>query len=233
MQEYDRMMWYNDNIQFMFHNNILEYDMNAASLSLAERFNLLPKETIERLKRLDKKARVIQTGLIRREDQEFSLEVDKKLIEVRNQFIQENEILPSDLISLHSDAVIFASKKKIKDKINGIQFKESNRSTGYMNFNKLEMFYNNEYITYKGASQQLLQQHTMGINKYLIKIFKYIENYDTQILKFMSKFQKSYLLDQFPEFMYVKFGSIGDFKFGNLELFGFVANVVIKEMGSW
>lgn len=233
MQEYDRMIWYNDNIQFMFHNNILEYDMNAASLSLSERFGLLPKETIERLKRLDKKNRVIQTGLIRRNDQNFSVEVDKKLIEVRNQFIQENGILPNDLISLHSDAVIFASRKKIKDRINGIQFKVSNKSTGYMNFNKLEMFYDNDYITYKGASQQLLQQHTMGINKYLIKIFKYIENYDPRVLKYMSKFQKNYLQDQFPEFMYVKFGSIGDFKYGNLELFGFVANVVLKEMSGW
>jgi hypothetical protein len=233
MEEYDRMIWYNNDIQFMFHNNILEYDMNAASLSLAERFKLLPKETIERLKRLDKKNRVIQTGLIRRDDKEFSVEVDKKLIYVRNEFIQENGILPNDLISLHSDAVIFASKKKIKDKIDGIQFKESNRSTGYMNYKKLEMFYNNDYITYKGASQQLLQQHTMGINKYLIKIFKYIEDYDPRVLKYMSRFQKQYLQDQFPEFMYTKFGSIGDFKYGNLDLFGFVAKVVIKEMGGW
>jgi hypothetical protein len=233
MQEYDRMIWYNNDIQFMFHNNILEYDMNAASLSLSERFKLLPKETIERLKRLDKKNRVIQTGLIRRDNTEFSVEVDKKLIYVRNEFIQENGILPNDLISLHSDAVIFASKKKIKDKIDGIQFKESNRSTGYMNYKKLEMFYNNDYITYKGASQQLLQQHTMGINKYLIKIFKYIEDYDPRVLKYMSRFQKQYLQDQFPEFMYTKFGGIGDFKYGNLDLFGFVAKVVVKEMGGW
>lgn len=233
MQDYDKLLWYNENIQFMFHSNILEYDMNAASLSLSERFKLLPKETIERLKMLDKKSRVIQTGLIRRENPEFSLEVDKKLIDVRRQFIQENDILPDSLISLHSDAIIFASKKKIKDKIDGIQFKEANRCTAYMNFEKLEMFYRNEYIEYKGASQELLKQHTMGINKYLIKIFKYIENYDPQVLKYMSRFMRNYLTDQYPEFMYTKFGSIGDFKYGNLGLFAFIGNVVIKEMKGW
>ena len=230
---YDKMLFYNDNIPYLFHSNILEYDMNAASLSLSERFGLLPKETIERLKRLPKQQRVIETGLIRRNDKEFSVIVDKKLLEVREQFINENNITPEEIISLHSDAIIFASRKKIKNNIDGIQFKEAMRCTGYTNYKRIEMFYNDGYIEYKGAVQQLIDQQRMGINLYLIKIFKYIENYDTQILKYMSRFQRDYLMDQLQEFVYESFGRLGDFKYANLELFAYIANIVVQEMKRW
>lgn len=230
---YDKMLFYNDNIPYLFHSNILEYDMNAASLSLSERFGLLPKETIERLKRLPKQQRVIETGLIRRNDKEFSVTVDKKLLEVREQFINENNITPEEIISLHSDAIIFASRKKIKNNIDGIQFKEAMRCTGYINYKRIEMFYNDGYIEYKGAVQQLIDQQRMGINLYLIKIFKYIENYDTQILKYMSRFQRDYLMDQLQEYVYQSFGHLGDFKYANLELFAYIANIVVQEMKRW
>ena len=230
---YDKMLFYNDNIPYLFHSNILEYDMNAASLSLSERFGLLPKETIERLKRLPKQQRVIETGLIRRNDKDFSVIVDKKLLEVREQFINENNITPEEIISLHSDAIIFASRKKIKNNIDGIQFKEAMRCKGYINYKRIEMFYNDGYIEYKGAVQQLIDQQRMGINLYLIKIFKYIENYDTQILKYMSRFQRDYLMDQLQEYVYESFGRLGDFKYANLELFAYIANIVVQEMKRW
>lgn len=95
------------------------------------------------------------------------------------------------------------------------------------------MFYNDGYIEYKGAVQQLIDQQRMGINLYLIKIFKYIENYDTQILKYMSRFQRDYLMDQLQEFVYESFGRLGDFKYANLELFAYIANIVVQEMKRW
>lgn len=231
---YDKVEWFNDQIQFMFHTNIMEYDMNAASLSVAERFKLLPKETIEDLKLLPKKDRVIKTGLIRRDNKEFSVTVDRKIREVREQFIEENHITPEQLLSLHNDAIIFSSKKKIKDCINGIQFKEAMRCTSYMRYTgNIEIFYNEGHITYKGIPKEMVQQHTFGLTKYLCNVFKYIENYDPKIMKYISRFQKNYLQDQYPEFMYTPLCTTGSYKLTNLDFLSFVAKVILRERSTW
>ena len=61
---HDKMMWFNDNIQFMFHQNIVEYDMAAASVSVAERFQLLDDATIQQMKLMSKDKRTRQMGLL-------------------------------------------------------------------------------------------------------------------------------------------------------------------------
>jgi hypothetical protein len=228
-----KMNMFNNDVKCMFHAPILEYDMNAASLSLSERFQLLPKETIEELKLLPKDKRVYRTGLIRRENKEFSVTVDQKLRDVRKEFIDENDIKPDDILSLHSDAIIFTSRKKIKNVIDGITFKESSHATGYIRYNAIEMFYNDNGMTYKGGNKELLQTHTMGISRYLVKVFKYIENYDIQVLSYLSKFESEYLTDRYPEFMYSPFGMPGVFKFSNLDLFAYIAKIVLKETDKW
>ena len=40
---HDKLLWLNNGIQYMFNNNIVEYDMVAASLSISERYGLLDK----------------------------------------------------------------------------------------------------------------------------------------------------------------------------------------------
>ena len=69
---HDKMMWFNDNIQFMFHQNIVEYDMAAASVSVAERFQLLDDATIQQMKLMSKDKRTRQMGLLQRDNKEFS-----------------------------------------------------------------------------------------------------------------------------------------------------------------
>lgn len=230
----DKMIWINDKIKFMFHQNILEYDMNAASLSLADRYHLLPQETIDMLKRMPKKDRVIKTGYIRRENKEFSVTVDKKLREVRQQFMEENDIDQDSLLSVHSDAIIFASRKEIKDNIDGIQFKRSAQSIAYLNYNRVEIFYDGKIISYKGIPEEMVKQHTMGMNKYLLKVFQYVEDYDIKIFDYLSKFQKNYLQDQYPEFFYHPFCKMGGkFKISNLDFLAFVANIILTETKEW
>ena len=45
---------FNDDIDYLFHSNIVEYDMNQASVSVSERFKLLDEKTIKFLKLLPK-----------------------------------------------------------------------------------------------------------------------------------------------------------------------------------
>jgi hypothetical protein len=231
---HEDMRWYNDNIQFMFHANIVEYDIAAASLAVSERYDLLDKNTIEQLRLLPKENRTVRIGLIQRENKEFSKQLLSGIREIRRKFIEINNLDETNILSLHSDACIFSSKKKIITNIEGVEFKHKNTWSGYIRYKDIEMFYVDNYITYKGIPEAILNQHTLGINRYLVNVFDKIEDYDSDILKYLSKFQTSYLQDKLQNYFYIPFGRRGGtYKMSNLELFSFIANIILKEVREW
>ena len=229
----EKLMWFNPNIQFMFHGNIVEYDMRAMSVSISEKYNLLDEETIKLLKLLPKDQRTKRVGLIQRDDKIYSERLISCELETRRKFLEVNGLDETNVLSLHSDACIFNSRKSIINNIEGIEFKHANTWTSYMKYKGIEMFYSNGVLTYKGIPKEMLNQHTLGIHKYLCNVFDKVENYDYDILEFLSKFQRRYLQDKLPDFYYIPFGRTGDFKMSNLGLLSFVTNVVLEDMKGW
>jgi hypothetical protein len=226
----EKLMWFNPDIQFMFHANIVEYDMKAMSVSISERYNLLDKPIIERLKRMPKEQRTREVGLMQRDNKEYSQRLIQCELETRRKFLEINNLDESNVVSLHSDACIFNSKKRIINNIEGVEFKHANTWSSYMRFKGIEMFYDGEVLEYKGVVKELLNQHTLGIHKYLCEVFNKLESYDGSVIDFISRFQMRYLQDRLPEQYYTSFGRVGEYKMSNLELFAFIANVVMKEV---
>ncbi len=229
----EKMLSYNENIQFVFNKNIVEYDMKAASVSICERFNLLNKDIIEELKLLPKEKRTKRMGLMQRDNPEFSKALIEGIKNIREQFLNDNNINNDNIISLHSDAIIFINNKQIKNNIEGVEFINKNTWNSYIRYNKIEMFYNDDIITYKGIPLSMLNNHTLGINKYLCNIFKMIECYDTSIIDYINKFQQNYLQDKLPDYYYIPFGKTGENKLDNLQLFSYIAKIILIEMRKW
>lgn len=227
----EKLLWFNPNIQYMFHANIVEYDMKAMSVSISERYNLLEQSIIDKLKRMPKDQRTRAVGLMQRDNKEYSEKLIKCELETRKKFLETNNLTESDVICLHSDACIFNSRKKIINNIEGVEFKHANTWSSYIRFKGIEMFYDGAVLEYKGVAKELLNQHTMGIHRYLCEVFNKLENYDQSIIDFITKFQMKYLQDKLPDYYYTPFGRLGDFKMSNLELFAFIANVVMREVG--
>jgi len=230
---HEKLLWTNDNIQFLFHTNIMEYDMVAASLSVSKRFQLLDNETIAQLNLLPKKERTRRVGLIQKDDKIYSEKLLNGIINIRKTFLENNGLDETNVLSLHSDAVLFQSKKKIQTIADGVEFKKKGQWTSYLRYHNIEMFYGDGYITYKNINKEMLKEHTMGINMYLIKVFQMIEDYDEEVLSFLSKFQTQYLQDKLPEYDYLSFGKVAQYKTYNMQLFAFIANVVLQEMRGW
>lgn len=229
----EKLLWFNEDIEFMFHKNIVEYDMVAASVSVSERFDLLDKETIQQLKLLPKEKRTKRVGMIQRDDKLFSEQLISGIIKTRRKFVETNCIAKDDILSFHSDAIIFSCKGDIINEIDGIKFKHSKSWSGYVRYKGIEMFYDDGCIEYKGIPKDMLNQHTIGIQKYLRKVFTMLDNYDEDVLKYLSKFQKDYLQDNLPNYYYIPFGKIGSYKLDNFSLFAFIANLVLIEVKSW
>lgn len=229
----EKLMWFNPDIQFMFHSNIVEYDMRAMSVSISEKYGLLDEETIRVLKLLPKEQRTKRVGLLQKDDKNYSERLIQCELETRRKFLETNGLDKTNVISLHSDACIFNSKKEVINNIEGIEFKHANTWTAYMIYKGIEMFYADGVITYKGIPKEMLNKHTLGIHKYLCTVFDKVENYDPEILDFLSKFQRRYLQDKLQDFFYIPFGRMGDYKMSNLGLLSFVAKVVLEEMKGW
>lgn len=226
----NKLLWHNDQILYMFRKNIVEYDMQAASLSVSRRFKLIDETRLIQLEQMPKEQRTVQVGLMQKENKEFSERMIQGVIQTRQEFLDKNHIAENDILCCHSDAVIFNQKKgHIHDSIDNVKFVNKNQWTSYMYYNGIEMYYADGFITYKGIPKEKLKMHTLGINKYLIEIFQMIEDYDDNIFKHMRKFQERYLLEKLPSYYYYPFGRNGGHKIANLDLFAFLANVVLED----
>lgn len=229
----DKLLCYNDNIQYIFDQNIVEYDMVAASLSISERYKLIPQQEIDNMKLMTKENRTRLIGLRQRDDKIFSQQLLSGIVKTRQKFIDDNKLNDNNILVLHSDAVIFSSKKKIINNIEGVEFINKKSWTSYIRYNKVEIYYKNGCIDYKGIPQDMIKQHTLGLHKYFLKIFDMMENHDIDILSFLNKFQSDYLRDKLNEFYYIPFGKNGIYKMDNLSLLAYIANIVLNEVNTW
>lgn len=234
---HDKMLWTNESIQFVFHANVQEYDMEAASVSVCEHDKLLPIEVIDELKLMPKEKRTVKMGKLQREDKQFSENLLAGIRNMRKKFIETNKFTNEEILSLHSDACFVNTNKSITSKIEGVNFRKKNSWNAYIRYNGIEMFYKNDiknnYIDYKNVPEELVMQHTLGFDVYLKKVFGYLENYDENVIKYINRFQKQYLQNKLSEFYYNPFGRNGQYKFSNLELTAFIAQMVIQEVNSW
>ena len=216
---HDKMMWFNEKIPYIFHANIVEWDMAKASLSVCERFGLLDSKEIARMKALPKLDREKAMGMHQRGNKEFSNQLLSGIREIRRKFLE-------------------ATRKRIISEIDGIKFHHDNTWDAYIRYDRAEIFYKvdelgNGSLDFKNVGKEKVQEHTFGLNRYMTKVIGYIENYDKDVLKYMRKFQQQYLQDKLPEYYYSSFAKIGDFKTTNFELFALMANIVIREVNSW
>lgn len=227
---FGKTLWMNPNIEYIFNKEIVEYDMQQASLSVSRRFHLLDDTLIDELERMPKDQRTKKVGLIQRDDKRFSDNMINGLLQTRKEFIEVNNLTDDDIITLHSDALMFIKKKPVFDTINGVPFVHKHTWSAYIRYGNVEMFYVDGTIDYKGIPKQMLQQHTMGMNIHLLKIFEMMENYDDDIIAYLRKFQKKYLNDQLPDCYYTPFGHVGPFKGENLKFLSHLAKIVTQEM---
>ena len=115
-------LFINENIPYIFNREITEYDMSDAGFSLIQEFKLLPEKEIKELQKLGKQQRKVKIGLIQREDD--------KLKENLKISFQEDLKLVSHMQSFHTHyfkdliTYIYLKKKivhfKRQDQINGV-----------------------------------------------------------------------------------------------------------------
>lgn len=206
-----KSIWLNSNIEYLFNDDIIEYDMSDAGFSLIKQYRLLPDEKIRELTLLGKgKERHIAVGILQKNDKEFTKRLMDKFTEIRAIFIAANNLTDDDIISVKKDA-IFTTKHCSKLKFGNIVFAEKNRYTSYIRFSdihNLELYYSSSKIDIKGMSDKAVNRHRLYMIDFLRKCISMIESKNSRVKRYLDNFISDYKSMELDEEYYLEFNNI-------------------------
>lgn len=203
--------WLNPNIEYLFNDDIIEYDIHDAGFSLIQQYQLLPPEKIKELERIPKGIqRHIQVGVLQRDDKEFSKRLTDKFIEVRALFMMMNQLKDDSIISVKKDAIYTIGKVK-RTTFGKVKFMEKNHYSSYIRFpdiTNLELYYGENGIDVKGMGDAAVNRHRLYMLEFLRKSIKSIEEQDSSVKRKFMRFFNQYKFDELDEEFYIEFNNV-------------------------
>ena len=187
----------NPNIRYLYSTFIGEYDLKDAGLSCCKEFKLLSEKEIERIENLPKEQKVVELGLLCRDNKKFNEVYNESFARARQLFFQANEIEDPDLISVKKDA-IFTHKKCEKTKVGKyLNFRLKNDYTSYLflpvNKKKFEFYYNDGVLDIKGLNDENYEKHKDYLIKYIKTVIERMETRDRlDVIDYMKRFFDRY-----------------------------------------
>lgn len=203
--------WLNPNIEYLFNDDIIEYDIHDAGFSLIQQYQLLPPEKIKELERIPRGIqRHIQVGVLQRDDKEFSKRLTDKFTEVRALFMMMNQLKDDSIISVKKDAIYTIGKVK-RTTFGKVKFMEKNHYSSYIRFpdiTNLELYYGENGIDVKGMGDAAVNRHRLYMLEFLRKTIKSIEQQDSSVKRKFIRFFNQYKFDELDEEFYIEFNNV-------------------------
>ena len=156
---YRRHFYVNKSIETLINNEIIEYDMKSAGISIIESKELLSEEEIELLKSMPKELRNVKIGNLQKHNKDLVKKLNEGFTEYRKMFIEANDLDINDIISIKKDA-IFTTKRCNEKEFDKVRFDEKNIYTSYYYFkNGIEIYYNRNKMDVKGINDDKIKEH--------------------------------------------------------------------------
>lgn len=156
---YKRHFYVNKSIESLVNNEIIEYDMKSAGISIIESKGLLEKDEIDILKSMPKELRNIKIGNIQKHNKGLVKKLNEGFMEYRKVFMESNDLDINDIISIKKDA-IFTTRRCREKEFDGVKFDEKNIYTSYYYFkNGIEIYYNKNRMDVKGINDNNMKYH--------------------------------------------------------------------------
>lgn len=203
--------WLNPGIEYLFNDEIIEYDIRDAGFSLIKEFKLLAPDKIQELERMGKGFnRHVAIGKLQRDDKEFSKLLNDRFADARRVFISTNNIIDSDIVSVKKDAIFtIGSVKRLKFGI--VEFDKKNIYSSYIRFtsiNNLELYYHDNEFDIKGMSDLSVDKHRLWMLELLRKVIPMIETKNVSVKRYLMNFIEKYKSGQLDEEYYLEFNNL-------------------------
>jgi len=202
--------WCNPNIEYLFNNEIIEYDMKDAGMNIIQHYNLLDQHLINQLLSLEKMDRHINIGKLQKQDKDLSKALSEKFAEMRAMFISANNLSDNNIISVKKDA-IYTIGPCYNLKFGKVEFTSKNIYSSYVRFvdnMNIEIYYSMKNIEVKGIGDSGVNRHRLYILSFINKIVSYIEMKDSSVKRFLKSFIDKYKRSELDDEYYVEFNNM-------------------------
>jgi len=190
----------------IYKGNIWEYDMSSAGFTMAKKSGLLTDDEMSLLDSLPKQKRVVQLGLLMRDDTQLLDAVEKGIKDSIRGFCEVNDILRSDIISIKRDAV-FSTKKATELEIDGAIFREDNKYSSFYLFNRAELFWStwDRKGTWKGLGKDVVAMHEDHFLAFVGRIITSSETGDAKtVARKLNYFRNQYVTLKLEKECYIE-----------------------------
>lgn len=232
-----KSIWKNPNIEYLFNDEIIEYDIRDAGFSLIKQHRLLPEKMIQDLEKLGKgDERHIAIGKIQRENKQLAIDLNNRFTEIRSIFINSNKLTDNDIISVKKDA-IYTIGTCNRLNFGMIHFIPKNQYSSYIRFpeiQNLEIYYSSTHIDVKGMGDSAVNRHRLYMMEFFNTIIPLIESHNNKAKRFLIKFINDYKAHNLDDEYYVEFNNLSRelnpiFNYQNILLP--MCQIVLKEIG--
>lgn len=157
-------------------NDVYEYDIQHAGITMLYINKCITKERYEYLINLDKQKRVVQTGMLQRDNPEFNDVIKNGNKKFTQKFIKENGIRNDQVLEIANDAVWISGTIPKKVKFGEVLFRKKEHFNLLYIYEKknIRIYLNltNHYMRCRGAKLNT----TTKMYRWMIKIFKLYDN---------------------------------------------------------
>lgn len=206
-----KSIWKNPNIEYVFNDEIIEYDIRDAGFSLIKQHKLLPESEIMKLEIMGKgDARHIAIGKLQGANRQLAAGLNEKFTEIRSIFINSNNLTDDRIISVKKDA-IYTIGACSRLKFGMIEFVPKNVYSSYIRFptiQNMELYYSDTTLDVKGMSDSSVNKHRLYMISFLNKIISMIEDNNNQAKRFIVKFIDEYKHHELDDEYYIEFNNM-------------------------
>ena len=196
---YERTLYLNKGIDYLFNCEIREYDLKSAGLNLIKYYKLLPESKIESLEMMDKESRNKEIGMIQK-DHDFAKALKCAFTDARRMFFDANNLTDFDVLAVKKDALFILRKLCVNRKFENLEFRVKNQYLGYMHLNNKEFYYTNPgtQLDVKGFGADVHYYHDDYMLDFIRDVFTnaiYCARRDTinQLVRFIRAYKNKYL----------------------------------------
>ena len=196
----------NPNILYLFNRTIYEYDIHSADINLCIYYDILPKEQIEKISKLDKTRRVVKMGILQK-NKEFRDKLKEAFAKIRKEFYEANDLDITDIIAVKKDA-IFTTKRCDINTFKNVEFQVKNMYTSFIQIRNLEFYYGYDKCDVKGIDDGNIKLHEEGMMKIIRMFFKKMETGSIpDVLSYLNRMSSSYKRRELPLEFYREFNT--------------------------
>lgn len=214
----DKPQFLNRDIPFIVSNYIREYDMVKSNISILLRLGIIDQNQFDHYASLPKLDRQIAIGLLQK-DEKISNSIRDEMKRIRNQFIYENNLDESKVLSIKNDAFFLIDCIPNQTKFGNIEFALKNTYTSYYFLKGIELYYSyeqrtgNEVLDIKGISDYKKQLHQEYFIDFLKTLFCSAEVETVEeTIDLLTSFYEMYIHKKLETNFYREFNNISQIR---------------------